>query len=126
MVYKFDYIFDYRIWWVLEVLWSLIIRVYHPVNCAIEQRLYPRRVFHEVENKHVIKVAVNLVHVLEVDSVVQLGKFENDFYHFRLVVAAQTAMGSATEDSFTALEDKVWADWILCSVKCLVEWLLLR
>ena len=54
--------------------------------------------------------------VLETEPVVKFGKFENYFDGLRLVSSRQTPMLFPTEDSFAALENKMWTNWVLFAV----------
>lgn len=125
MVDESDYILDDCVGRVLKVLRRLVVGINHSLDGAVEQRFSSRGILHEVEDEDVVEVAVDLVHVFEVDPVVQLCEFEDDFDDFGFVVAAEAAVGSSTEDSFAALEDEVWANRVLRLVESLVEGLLL-
>lgn len=125
MIDKSDYIFNNRVGRILEVVRCLIISVDHTCDGAVEERFGSRCVLHEVEHQHVVEVTINLVHVFEVDAVVQLGELQNDFDDLGFVVSAEAAVGSPTEDSLAALEDQVRANRVLSLVESLVKWLLL-
>jgi len=58
-----------------EVLWRCIVCSNQALESFSQQGLRTFRVLHEVEDKHVIKVASNLVLVMKVKAVVEFRKF---------------------------------------------------
>ncbi len=63
-----------------------------------------------------LEVAVNLIHVFEIKSVVQLSKLKNDVDDFWLIWAVETAMLFSVEYALAALEDEVGTNWVFCSI----------
>ena len=90
-----------------------------------EQGLLALFVLHEVQAEHVVEVGVNLLLVVKVEIVVQLGELEHDLDGLRLVITGKAAVLSSLENSVAALEDQVRANWVLPSIETLVETLLL-
>ena len=68
---------------------------------------------------------MNLLLILKVEIVVQLGELQDDLYGLRFVISGEAAVLSSLENSVAALEDQVRADRVLASVETLVETLLL-
>ena len=68
---------------------------------------------------------MNLLLVVKVEIVVQLGELEHDLDGLWLVITGKAAVLSSLENSVAALEDQVRANWVLPSIETLVETLLL-
>lgn len=110
----------------LKILGGFVVCFNHAGECLLEEGLGPLVVLHEVEDQDLVKVAVDLLHVLEVKAIVQLGKLEDHIDHLRLVGTVQATVLLPVEDALAALEDQVGANWVLCAVESRVPWLLLR
>ena len=63
---------------------------------------------------------------MEVKIVVQLCEFKHDLDSLRLISTRKTSMLFSFENAIAALEDKMWADGVLLSIKRLVKCFLLR
>lgn len=72
---------------------------------------------HEVEHFQVIEVTLDLVMVVEVEAVVQLGELEDDLDCLGLVRRTQTVVVLPAEDALDALVDEMRADWITLTVQ---------
>ena len=83
------------------------------MKSLIKQRLWTFRVFHEVEEEHVVKVATNLLLVMKVKAIVKFRKFKYYFYSFGLVSTREASMLFAVENSFTTFIDEMRTDRIL-------------
>jgi len=66
----------------------------------------------KVKSNKVIKVLAEGIVAIEVNSIVQLCKFENDFDNFRLVFAGKAAVTFSAKDSLDAFVDHMWANRI--------------
>jgi len=75
----------------------------------------------EVKANEVIEVKLEHVVTLEVCSVVELSKLEDDFDNLWLASGGKTIVVGSTENSFDALEHHLWADRVLSVVKRRVE-----
>jgi hypothetical protein len=65
--------------------------------------------------------------IIEIGSIIQLCKFQNNFDHFRLIRGGEAIVGGAAEDSFYAFEYHLGADWILNMIKGRFKiWMLFR
>lgn len=73
-----------------------------------------------------VEIAVDLVHVVEVEAVVQFRELKDNVDNFRLVGAVQTAVFLAIENALTALVDEVGANRVFGNVGRFVPLLLLR
>lgn len=93
-----------------------IIGVNHALHRARKQRFGSTGVLHEIENKGVIKVRIDLRLVLKAEPVVQFRKFEHNLDCFWLVGPAQTAVLFSAEDAFAALEDQMGTNGVLFAV----------
>lgn len=81
-------------------------------------------ILEEVESDHVVKVRMNLVEVVKVESIVQLGKLKNHIDDFGLIRRVETAVLLPVENTFAALVDQMRTDRVLPRVECFVPHLL--
>lgn len=63
---------------------------------------------------------------MEVEIVVQLSEFKHNLDSLGLISTRKTSMLLSFENTIAALEDEVWTDWVLLSIKRLVKCFLLR
>lgn len=56
-------------------------------NCLIQEWLRSCIVLHEVKDKHMVKVAVNLFHICKIKSVMQLSELKDYINYFRFICA---------------------------------------
>ena len=109
-----------------EVLRSLIVRFDHAFKCLVQQGLLAGRILHEVQKQHVVEVASDLLLVVEIEPVVELGELEHNLYGLWLVRSREAAMFFALEYPLAALVDQVWTNRIESVVERLVPDFLLR
>ena len=108
-----------------KILWCRVVGINQTCQCLRKEGLAPFRVLHEVEAQDVVEIGMHLVLIVKVKIIVQLCKLQYHFNGFGLVITWKATMLSAFENSVAALEDEVWADWVLLVVQALVKLFLL-
>jgi len=63
-----------------------------------------------------VEVAVDLVHVFEIKSIVELSKLKNYVDNLRFIRTVEAPVLFAIENTLAALKYKMRTDWVFCTV----------